>query len=108
MKRAALLLGCLCLVTACERKVTYRVTGTAQHAKLTYTSPGNLSLSEETVTPPWERSMVMGRVGTQLMLEAETEEKDVTLACEIVVNGTVKAEARTTGGITSPALCHSF
>jgi hypothetical protein len=107
-KRLALLLALVGLLTACKRTVTYRVSGTAQHVQLTYTSPGTVSMSNEAATLPWERSMPMGRVANPLMVSAMTEEKGVEVTCQILVNGTVKAEARTTGGFAAPAVCQAF
>jgi hypothetical protein len=76
-------------------KVTYRVTGTAHEASVTYRN--NMGGTQQTVGRiPWEITFD-SRAGNFLYVSAQNQGASGSVSCDILVDGEVKTTATSTG-----------
>jgi hypothetical protein len=84
-------------------RVTYKVTGTATGASVTYENPQGGTEQDDYVSIPWEKSFTFGR-GDFVYLSAQNDSEYGSVACEIWVNE-VKWKTSTSRGAYSIASC---
>jgi hypothetical protein len=76
-------------------KVTYRVTGTAHEASVTYRNPKG-GTQQTAGRLPWEVTFD-SRAGTFLYVSAQNQGASGSVSCDILVDGEVKTTATSTG-----------
>jgi hypothetical protein len=88
--------------SATDFSVTYKISGTARSASLTYTNASGGIEQKEAVRLPWEQSF-SARSGQFVSISAQNQGSSGTVTCEILLNGVVVKQSTSTGAYTIAA-----